>query len=70
MDISESPVLPQCMVTSEAPKLNDTSELDLSEYTFVYKLFGDNLDHTINPRYMRVDDYRIKSLYTILIHML
>ena len=33
MDISESLVLPQSMVTSEATKLNDTSELDLSEYT-------------------------------------
>ena len=60
MDISESPVLPQSMVTSEAPKLNDTSELDLSEDPLGYKLVGDNLDH---PRYMRVDDYRAKSLH-------
>ena len=57
MDISES------MVTSEAPKLNDTSELDLSGGPLGYKLVGDNLDDTINPRYMRVDDYRTKSLY-------
>ena len=43
------------MVTSETPKLNDTSELDLSEESLGYKLVGDNLDDTINPRYMRVE---------------